>query len=139
MSTLGRELALAGHYLSVMTLRYGERMSTGMDCPPALADAVMPPLMLMSLVENAVQHGLEPKPGAVHIALRAWEEQGSLCMMVSDTGAGLGGKVLGSGVGLRNVRERLQALYGAQAGFTLRAGEAATEALLRIPLRRETA
>jgi sensor histidine kinase YesM len=139
MSTAGRELELASHYLSLMAIRYGDRLSTGIDCPAALRPAAMPPLMLMSLVENAVQHGLEPKPGAVHIAVQVWQEQDSLHVRVSDTGAGPGAAVLGSGVGLRNVRERLQALYGERAAFTLRAGEGATEALLRLPLHRETA
>ncbi|WP_395406666.1 sensor histidine kinase [Pseudoduganella sp. UC29_106] len=138
MSTAGRELELASHYLSLMAIRYGDRLSTSIDCPAALRDAAMPPLMLMSLVENAVQHGLEPKPGAVHIAVQVREEQGSLHVLVSDTGAGPGVAVLGSGVGLRNVRERLQALYGEGAAFTLRAGEGATEALLQLPLQRET-
>jgi len=137
MSTLGRELELASHYLSLMAIRYGDRLSTGIACPTTLIDAAVPPLMLMSLVENAVKHGLEPKPGAVHIAVRAWEEQGSLHLLVSDTGAGLGTTVLGSGVGLHNVRERLKALHGERASFTLRAGEGATEALLRLPLHRE--
>jgi len=122
-----------------MAIRYGDRLSTGIDCPAALRPAAMPPLMLMSLVENAVQHGLEPKPGEVHIAVQVWQEQDSLHVRVSDTGAGPGAAVLGSGVGLRNVRERLQALYGERAAFTLRAGEGATEALLRLPLHRETA
>ncbi|HEY1149568.1 MAG TPA: histidine kinase [Pseudoduganella sp.] len=140
MSTAGRELELASHYLSLMAIRYGDRLSTSIDCPAACRGAAMPPLMLMSLVENAVQHGLEPKPGAVHIAVQVWEEQDSLHVLVSDTGAGLGAgaAVLGSGVGLRNVRERLHALYGERAAFTLRAGEGATEALLQLPLHRET-
>jgi sensor histidine kinase YesM len=139
MSTAGREMELATHYLSLMAIRYGDRLSTSIACPPALSDVGMPPLMLMSLVENAVQHGLEPKPGPVHIGVQAWEEQGSLNLLVSDTGAGLGGTVLGSGVGLRNVRERLDALYGDKASFTLRVGASATEALLRLPVHRESA
>jgi sensor histidine kinase YesM len=94
----------------------------------------MPPLLLMTLVENAVRHGVEPKPGTVRIAVTAGREQGLLTIIVADDGAGIGDTTLGSGVGLRNLRERLQALYGTRAGFVLRRGDAGlTEAVLTLP------
>ena len=64
-STLGREFELAEHYLALMAIRFGERLSYQLDCPAALHAVSMPPLLLISLVENAVQHGVEPMPGAV--------------------------------------------------------------------------
>lgn len=138
-STLGRECELAGHYLALMEIRFGERLSTRIDCPDALRAMQVPPMMLMSLVENAVQHGVEPKPGQVRVSVVAAVREGQLYITVRDDGAGLqqGLPVLGSGVGLRNVRERLQALYEGKAGFELRqAVDGATEAELRLPAER---
>ncbi|MGB9109545.1 MAG: histidine kinase, partial [Telluria sp.] len=64
-STLGREFDLAGHYLALMAIRFGERLQVRIDCPAALAAMPVPPLLLMTLVENAVKHGVERKPGPV--------------------------------------------------------------------------
>jgi nitrate/nitrite-specific signal transduction histidine kinase len=133
-STLGREFELAGHYLALMAIRFGERLQYRLDCPSDLAAVAMPPLLLMTLVENAVRHGVEPKPGTVRIAVTAGREHGVLTIVVADDGAGIGETTLGSGVGLRNLRERLQALYGTRAGFVLRRGDGGlTEAVLTLP------
>jgi len=133
-STLGREFELAGHYLALMAIRFGERLQYQLDCPPVLAAVSMPPLLLMTLVENAVRHGVEPKPGTVRIGVKAERHDDVLTIVVADDGAGIGETTLGSGVGLRNLRERLQALYGGRAGFVLRRGDAGlTEAVLTLP------
>lgn len=134
-STLGREFELAEHYLALMAIRFGERLTYELDCPSALRSASMPPLMLMSLVENAVQHGVEPMPGAVRVRLQAQALAGALRIVVSDDGAGASANALGSGVGLRNLRARLQAQFNGAASFALRieAGSP-TEAELRLPL-----
>lgn len=139
-STLGRECELAGHYLALMEIRFGDRLATRIECPAALREVAVPPLMLMPLVENAVQHGVEPKPGAVCVSVSAAVRgDGRLGIVVRDDGAGLqrapGVALLGSGVGLRNVRERLQALYAGHAAFELRqATDGATEAELLLPM-----
>ncbi len=134
-STLGREFELAEHYLALMAIRFGARLRYRLDCPAHLRGASVPPLMLMALVENAVQHGVEPQPGAVCVALVARADADKLTIVVGDDGAGLGQCVLGSGVGLRNVRERLAALFGERASVTLRAGTlAGTDAVLCLPL-----
>jgi len=134
-STLGREFELAEHYLALMAIRFGERLTYELDCPSALRSSSMPPLMLMSLVENAVQHGVEPMPGAVRVRLQAQALDDALRIVVSDDGAGASASALGSGVGLRNLRARLQAQFNGAASFTLRieAGRP-TEAELRLPL-----
>jgi signal transduction histidine kinase len=135
-SSLGREFELAEHYLALMAIRFGARLSVRLDCPAALRDADLPPLMLMSLVENAVQHGVEPQPGPVCVSVAASAVGGQLRVLVRDDGAGMPANVLGSGVGLRNLRQRLAALFGAAAAFELRIGAGgATEAELRLPLR----
>lgn len=134
-STLAREFELAGHYLALMAIRFGTRLTYALDCPPALAAASMPPLLLMSLVENAVRHGVEPTPGAVHVRLTAQERDGALCVAVCDDGASTVASTFGSGVGLRNLRARLQAQFNGAATFELRIEPGqATEAELRLPL-----
>jgi signal transduction histidine kinase len=134
-STLGRECELAEHYLALMTIRFGDRLDAQVECPAGLRALGLPPLMLMTLVENAVRHGVEPKPGTVRVRVSAAAEGGMLRIVVADDGAGLGGTVLGSGVGLRNLRERLAALHGGRAGFELRTGANGwTEAELALPL-----
>jgi|GEM_PF-738596 len=135
MSTVEREFELAEHYLALMAIRFGERLSFQMHFLPGLNNANLPPMMLMSLVENAVQHGVECQPGQVKIMLQAHEQAGRLYITVSDDGAGLEQKVLGSGVGLRNLRQRLHALYGDKASFELRMeADQLTVAELILPL-----
>lgn len=137
MSSLEREFELAGHYLALMQLRFGDRLGFHIDLPQDLSGAALPPLMLMSLVENAVQHGVEPMPGKVNINLSARRQEGKLHILVIDSGAGMShpGNVLGSGVGLRNLRERLSALYGDAGYVELRMQPCHdTEAELCLPL-----
>jgi signal transduction histidine kinase len=116
-SNLGRECELAGHYLALMQMRFGERLQYRVDCPPSLLALNMAPLLLMTLVENAVQHGVEPQPGLVTVAVLVEQVDDGVRICVSDDGAGIGQVVLGSGVGLRNLRERLHALYGDNGRF----------------------
>lgn len=137
-STLDREFELAEHYLALMAIRFGERLTYRLDCPDALKSAAVPPLMLMSLVENAVRHGVEARPGAVHVEIAAREEAGQLVLLVTDAGderAAAPVPILGSGVGLRNLRARLEAGFGTGASFSLHIADGApTRAILRLPL-----
>lgn len=137
MSTLGRECELASHYLELMAIRYGERLTVRVHCDDELREMALPPLMLMPLVENAVQHGVEPHAGVVTVCVSARRIAGTsgVRVAVRDNGAGVGDAVLGSGVGLRNVRQRLQALYGISADLQLRrADDGWTAAELTLPL-----
>ena len=123
MSTLGRECELAAHYLALMAIRYGERLSVEVHCADDARDVALPPLMLMPLVENAVQPGVDPRSGAVTVRVTGRRERDRVRIAVRDNGAGVGDTVLGSGVGLRNVRQRLEALYGPAAGVSLGVGD----------------
>lgn len=134
-STLGRECELAGHYLALMQVRFGERLQYRVDCPPSLLALNVAPLLLMTLVENAVQHGVEPQPGMVTVTVLVEKAANGVRIDVSDDGAGVGDAIMGSGVGLRNLRERLHALYGDSAHFLLSARErGGTTATLVLPL-----
>jgi signal transduction histidine kinase len=121
---LGRELAVIRPYLEILQVRMEERLTTEIDVPDGLLSAEFPPMMVQTLVENAIKHGLEPKPEGGRLSLKAEVVHGKLSVTVSDTGLGFGraassGKTAGTGVGLANIRERLQLLYGAKASLTL--------------------
>jgi len=120
-STLGRELALAQAYLNILTMRIGPRLTFDVDVPEPLRDHPFPPNLLISLVENAIKHGIEPSADGGTITIAARHSGASIDVTVTDTGRGIapGSRADGNGVGLTNIRERLAALYGADGRFTL--------------------
>jgi signal transduction histidine kinase len=118
---LARELDVIRPYLEILKVRMEERLQTTLDIPSGLHSALFPPMMIQSLVENAIKHGLEPKPEGGSIAVRAEVIDGRLSISVADTGLGFGkAATAGTGVGLENIRERLALLYGAQASLAVR-------------------
>jgi signal transduction histidine kinase len=117
-STLVRELAHVTAYLDIQQIRMGRRLAYGIDLPPALHDARMPPLMLLTLVENAVKHGLSPSPHGGRIDVGVALDGDRLRVAVADTGVGFT-KSKGTGAGLANIRARLSAQYGSAASFSL--------------------
>jgi LytS/YehU family sensor histidine kinase len=136
---LGSQLDAVSAYLGVIRSRL-PRLAFQVDCPDSLRSCAVPPLMLISLVENAVTHGIEPKKGPVNIHVSATRRQAGgaeqLVLAVADDGVGFGGATSGSGIGLSNIRERLQHLYGDQAALTLTALEpGGLEASIRLPLQ----
>jgi sensor histidine kinase YesM len=109
-TTLGQEFALLSAYLDIYKIRMGERLRYRIDIPPKLGNCRFAPLLLQPLVENAVLHGLEPKIDGGWIRLSAKRSGDWLKIEVADNGVGMGaGKP--PGVGLTNVRERLENLF----------------------------
>ena len=138
---LGRELAVIRPYLEILKVRMEERLDTTIDLPEGLLSAEFPPMMLQTLVENAIKHGLEPKPEGGRLSVRAEIVHGKLAVSVADTGLGFGraassGKTAGTGVGLANIRERLQLLYGNLASLTIIENPGGgTKVTLAVPYR----
>jgi len=117
---LGRELAVIRPYLEILKVRMEERLTTDIAVPDGLLSAEFPPMMIQTLVENAIKHGLEPKAEGGHLRLAAEIVHGKLQVTVADTGLGFGkAATAGTGVGLANIRERLQLLYGPKASLTV--------------------
>lgn len=113
---LGQELAVIRPYLEILKVRMEDRLQTEINVPEGLHSAAFPPMMLQSLVENAIKHGLEPKPEGGLLSVRAEVLHGKLAVTVADTGLGFGkAPTAGTGTGLNNIRERLQLLYGHKA------------------------
>jgi hypothetical protein len=133
VSTVGQEIELVRAYLNILQMRMGKRLAFEIDVPPELMEAPFPPLMLPSLVENAIKHGLEPQREGGTVTIRATEADGTLRVSVLDTGRGFA-ETLGAGVGLANIRERLAALYGDKGKLTLQARDPhGVEAAIEVP------
>ncbi|MFZ6731552.1 sensor histidine kinase [Undibacterium sp. Ji42W] len=134
-TTLGQELDRAAAYLQIFQIRLGARFQFSVWAADEVRACLIPPLAIMSLVENAIKHGIEPQPGEVRIDISASSEAGQLLVTVSDNGRGFQDE-LGSGVGLLNVQERLSALFGEQAELQLQPGDkGGVCATLSLPAR----
>jgi hypothetical protein len=132
-STVGQEVELVRAYLNILQMRMGKRLAFEIDVPPELVDAPFPPLMLPSLVENAIKHGLEPQRDGGTVRIFATAEDNRLRLGVADTGRGFS-EAPGNGVGLTNIRERLAALYGDNGKLTMEAHEPhGVTATLEVP------
>ena len=114
-TTLGDELALVQAYLELMHMRIPDRLQFVLHVDDAARTLLCPPMTLLTLVENAVRHGIDPSEegGRIDIAV---QRSGDRCVVrVSDTGAGLGQAASGLGTGLSTLRERLELAFGGDA------------------------
>lgn len=120
MSDLGGELERALAYLEILRIRMGDRLAVQVDVPQELRATPLPAMMLQTLVENAIKHGLEPRTAGGTVWIRARrDDAGKVAITVADDGDGLTGKTSGTGIGLKNVRERLRLRYGADAALAV--------------------
>lgn len=119
MSTLGAELERAVAYLEILKVRMGTRLSVQVDVPENLRATPLPPMVLQTLVENAIKHGLEPRTGGGNVWIRARRSDDVVAVTVADDGDGFSTKNSGTGIGLKNVRERLRLLYGPAAALSV--------------------
>jgi two-component sensor histidine kinase len=136
---LDAQLEAAEAYLGLMRARI-PRLGFEIDVDPSLAGVRIPPMTLISLVENAVKHGIEPKLGPGHVTVSAARVETAtgpqLCLSVMDDGVGFGGTTSGTGIGLANIRERLQGIYGDAAGLSLTSvAEGGVCATIHLPIR----
>ncbi len=134
-TTLGKEIALCRAFLEILKVRMEDRLQYAITVPQGLASAQFPPMMLQSLVENSITHGLEPKAEGGTLTISADVANGRLRVTVADTGLGFAvGTKPGTGVGLANVRERLAALYNGNARVTIEANTpSGTIATIEVP------
>jgi len=134
---LGRELAVIKPYLEILKMRMEERLQTEIAVPDGLMSAEFPPMMIQGLVENAIKHGLEPKAEGGKLTVKAEILHGKLAVTVADTGLGFGrAATSGTGVGLANIRERLQLLHGNRASVTVTENQpSGTVVTITVPYR----
>ncbi len=122
-SRLERERALIESYLNVQKIRMGRRLTFAIDIPEALNPVTVPSMMLLTLVENAIKHGLNPQldGGSIDVVARITGDE--LVLTVADSGRGFGDETTGGGTGLANIRARLSAMYGTAASLDLQNNE----------------
>jgi signal transduction histidine kinase len=134
---LGQEIAVIEPYLEILKVRMEERLETQVDVPEGLRSAEFPPMMVQGLVENAIKHGLEPKPQGGQLTVKAEIAHGQLVVTVTDTGVGFGkADTAGTGTGLANIRERLRLLYGDRARLDVSTPEGGgTQARVTLPYK----
>jgi LytS/YehU family sensor histidine kinase len=143
LTTLDDEMSLVSAYLEIEQARFEERLTVSIDVPDSLRDALVPPLVMQPLVENAVKHGITPLAAGGSVRVHARESSGAggrqLVLTVTDTGVGpaAGASRAGEGVGLANLKRRLELVFGATALVTLTREDSETTARVVLPLRRE--
>ncbi len=119
-TSLAAELEMVEAYLSIQQIRLGDRLTFKLT-NRYVDDICLPPLILQPLVENAIQHGIEPKPDGGEVQIDVIKQEQSLLIEVIDSGVGFGqpSNHVGHGVGLDNIRQRLTALFGNEASLTI--------------------
>ena len=134
LSTLGTELERAIAYLEILRIRMGQRLSVQVDVAESLRATPLPPMMLQTLVENAIKHGLEPRTAGGTVWIRARRSDDVVSVTVADDGDGFNTNTSGTGIGLKNVRERLRLVYGSEAALAVVANfPAGVAATITVP------
>ncbi len=119
VTTLGQEVQLVRSYLELMQLRMPDRLRFELQVDPEALELRCPPATLLTLVENAVRHGIDPSEEGGRIEVRVEARDGRCRAQVRDDGIGLGATGVGLGTGLASLRERLELLFGGDARLTL--------------------
>ena len=133
--TLGDELAVVRAYLDIQAQRMGARMTYDMEVEPGLETVRMPPLLVQPLVENAVLHGIEPSAAGGSVLVSVERSAGAVRIRVTDDGVGMNPDTAGHGLGIANVRERLQSSFGTSGTVALsETPGGGVSAVLRIPV-----
>jgi hypothetical protein len=128
------ELRIVRGYLDIEQVRLGDRLRYEIDVDPRLRSAELPVLLLQPLVENAIKHGIAPKVAGGRVTVRGWRHGDSAIFAIEDDGDGREPETAGMGVGLANVRQRLEALYGDRASLSLTRQNGQTETRVTLPI-----
>jgi len=131
--TIGQEIEMIQAFLNLFKVRMEDRLDFTIDVPDQIKTFPFPPMLLQPLVENSLKHGLEPKIKGGKISISAEQVENILRFTVIDTGLGLN-FAQNPGVGLSNIRERLQSLYGEQGRLILKENQpSGVEAIIEVP------
>ena len=109
--TVSQEMDVVKNYLEIFRMRMGDRLRYSIEIPESLQSLRIPPLLIQPLVENAVKHGLEPSVSGGNLLIRAGKDGDRMRIMVTDSGIGINELSPGNGIGLENIRKRLDLLY----------------------------
>ncbi len=134
--TLERDLTLLDEYLDIERMRFRDRIQIAIEADAAARSAQVPSFLLQPLVENAIKHGADPRTGRVRIQIEARAADGSLSLTIRDDGPGIReSEARERGIGLTNIRRRLEMLYPGRHLFLLaNRGDGGCEVSIRVPL-----
>ena len=131
--TIGEEIELIKSYLNILEVRMSDRLRYKIELPGDLRGHPFPPMLLQPLVENSVKHGLEPKIEGGEILIRVTEDRDIIRLEVTDTGIQFS-PYYDSGVGISNVKERLNLLYGEMGRLILEENKpSGLRAIIEVP------
>ena len=134
-TALTHEIEWLERYLELQQIRFEDRLDIRVQIAPEVVNAMVPPLILQPIVENAIKHGIESRPGGGRVSVHADRHEDCLRLRVgNDAGASEIGARAG-GVGLRNVRARLHALYGTHQSVSITQTNGWVEAVLQLPFK----
>lgn len=134
-TTLAEEFEMVRCYLEIQAIRMGERLHFTLNLPTELQDQPVPPLVLQPLVENAIMHGFEQSTRTGELQVSAGVQDQQLHLTVSDNGVGIDSNAQRAGIGLSNIRARLEAAYGDRAVLNLQSQQPhGTLAEIRMPI-----
>lgn len=134
--SLGHELAIIAKFIAVAGVQYEERLRFTMRIPDALHEALVPPMVLQMLVENAIKHGIEHLPAGGDLSLEAALDGSRLTFTVCNDKPAMTREKPGIGLGLRNIEQRLELLYGSGASLDVSASEQRFSVQLALPMER---
>ena len=140
--SLEREIDYIANYLGIETMRFRDRLNVEFEIPAELRDVQVPSMVLQPLVENSIKHGPDLTNDSVHIVVKASKDGDRLWLEVVDNGKGCSDVInamANGGIGLRNVRDRVQLLYGERSSFTISSPEArGFHVRIGLPLERSS-
>ncbi len=135
-TTLEQEMDFINRYLDIQKIRYKDRLEIEMNIDPLTLDKKVPNLILQPIVENSIKHGIEPLTERGKINITSQLENGNLILSISDNGPGLNGnKTNGLGIGLTNIKTRLEQMYNIDDGLVIIEKERGIEFKLTIPVQ----
>lgn len=132
--TLKEELQIVNDYLALEKIRFEERLSFHQDIDESLLQTTLPPLLIQTLIENAIKHGVSKKTEGGKVALRISKETDRINIVISNVGEYNPNAGTDSGIGLINAQKRLQIIYGNRASFHIGNVNEAVQTIVRIPL-----
>ncbi|NVC62584.1 sensor histidine kinase [Vibrio sp. 05-20-BW147] len=134
-TSLSSELEVLEAYLSIQQIRLGERLAFHIDCEEGLKSRFIPPMLIQPLVENAITHGIEPKAAGGRVDVSVKQSDQSIVIQILDTGVGFGqGDTPGSGIGLNNIKQRLETIFADKASLSILEGQpSGVCAVIQIP------
>jgi two-component system, LytTR family, sensor kinase len=134
---LQEEVEYLQRYLDIQKVRFGERLQVSLDIPAELLRAQVPNLLLQPLVENAIKHGIAKRVAGGTVRVAGSCQNGSLCLSVYNDGPGLPAnwEATKTGVGISNLRTRLQILHGNESALQLRPADPGVEVVVTLPFR----